>query len=60
MIARVPEEVIGDPVKERKDGTDAETDVTVPDVIVVQVIGVAAPPWDVRTWPGKPTAIGRL
>ncbi len=61
--ARVPEDVIGDPVVVRNDGVVNPTDVTVPvpgDDGVVHVIGVEIPPAEVRTCPTVPAVVGRL
>ncbi|WP_196300790.1 hypothetical protein, partial [Streptococcus pneumoniae] len=43
VIAKVPEEVIGEPVTESIDGTVIATEVTVPVVGVVHVIATAPP-----------------
>ena len=54
-IARVPDAVIGEPVMERKDGTVAETDVTVPVPGGDGVCQDRVPePLVVRTWPLVP------
>jgi hypothetical protein len=60
VIAKVPELVIGDPVTERNEGTVNATEVTVPFVGVLHVIGFDPPPPDVKTWPEEPDVIGRL
>ena len=54
VIARVPAEVIGEPVIVRNAGTDAATDVTVPVVGVCQTRDV---PFEVRTWFTVPTSV---
>ena len=59
-MASVPEVVMGEPEMDRKDGTDAATEVTVPVVGVAQVIALVAPPWEVSTWPAVPAVVGRL
>ena len=46
MIASVPAEVIGEPEIERNEGTDASTEVTVPEPFVVHKSVV---PFEVRT-----------
>jgi hypothetical protein len=51
-IARVPEEMIGEPVTVRNDGTEAATEVTVPEVAGLAQVGV--PEMVVRTWFAKP------
>ena len=56
-IAMVPDEVIGEPDTDMKDGTVIATDVTVPVVGVVQVIGLP-PPAEVRTCPEVPAVAG--
>ena len=48
-IAKVPEDVIGDPVTERNDGTVNATEVTVPLGKVLHVIAVDPPPPEVKT-----------
>ena len=61
VIARVPLLVIGEPLIDKKAGTVAATEVTVPvPVIVVHVIAEETPPCDVRTCPAVPAVIGRL
>ena len=54
VIASVPAAVMGEPVMERNDGTDAATEVTVPDPIVVHK---SDEPSDVRTCPFDPTVV---
>ena len=49
VTVNVPVEVIGPPVTDRNVGTVMLTEVTVPVVGVVQVIGDVRPPADVRT-----------
>jgi len=49
VTVNVPVEVIGPPATERNVGTVMLTEVTVPVVGVVQVIGDARPPAEVRT-----------
>jgi len=46
VIASVPAEVIGEPEIERNEGTDASTEVTVPEPFVVHK---SDDPFDVRT-----------
>jgi hypothetical protein len=48
-IAKVPDVVIGDPVTERNEGTVKATEVTVPFVGVLHVIGFDPPPPEVKT-----------
>jgi hypothetical protein len=59
-IANVPEDVIGDPETDKNDGTDNATDVTVPVVGVLQVIGEDPPPPEVSTCPEVPEEVGKL
>ena len=61
MIAKVPEEDIGDPVTESIEGTVIPTEVTVPMLIknIPEVAGAAqaiSPPTIESTWPVEPVA----
>ena len=58
--ASVPDEVIGEPEIDRKAGTVAATEVTVPVVGVDHVITEAPPPADVKTCPLVPAVVGIL
>jgi hypothetical protein len=62
VIARVPLLVIGEPLILKNAGTEAATEVTVPEPAPESdhVIALLPPPCDVRTWPAVPAAIGRL
>ena len=63
VTASVPEVVMGEPEMDRKDGTVMATEVTVPippEPTVVQLIAVARPPCEVRTWPAVPAVVGKL
>ena len=55
-MASVPEEVIGLPEIDKKAGTVAATEVTVPPVLRVVQMGVAEP-WEVNTCPVVPAAV---
>lgn len=57
LMARVPEVVIGEPVTERKDGTDKATEVTVPVPGGDGVVQVSVEPLEVKTWPVVPTSV---
>ncbi len=60
VTANVPELVIGDPLTDKNVGTVNATEVTVPFVGVLQVIGEDPPPPEVKTCPEVPEEIGRL
>jgi hypothetical protein len=61
VISRVPLLVIGEPLIDKKAGTVAATEVTVPvPVRVSHVIAEDTPPWETRTWPAVPAVVGRL
>lgn len=51
VIASVPDEVIGDPVTDKIEGTESATEVTVPDV---EEAHWGTPATRVKTWPVVP------
>jgi hypothetical protein len=60
VIARVPLLVIGEPLTLKNAGTEAATEVTVPVVSVVHVIGLLVPPPETKACPADPALVGRL